>query len=179
MNVGFIKLMRTPEMRELRDNDPKAFLLLTQIADRARRTHGLNVRGLKPREALVGDHHKCGLTRAEYRCAMARLKRYGLAGFETTNKGTIATLLNDLIYDINEESQEPSNSQRATSQQPSDSHRAATNKNGKNEKNERRERVPSSSNRSFMTFEEIDRLQAEEAWEQASREFLANAEQSE
>jgi hypothetical protein len=180
MSVGFVKLMRTPEADELMENDPKAFLLLTQVARRAWRTHGQNVRGLKPREALVGDHRKCGLTYAEYRHAKKRLARYGYATFNGTTKGTVATIVNDLIYDINEEPEAQTERQQGANEAPSKRQRSATNKNGKNEKNERRERAPSSSsNRSFMTFEEMDHQRAREGNARAREEFLANAAQGE
>ena len=80
MNQGFLMLRRSDEMLEL-TKDTKAFSLLTQIAARARRTNGFNRYGLKAGQALIGDHASCGLTRKEYRGAMARLKRYSLADF--------------------------------------------------------------------------------------------------
>jgi len=97
---GFIILCR--EGIDLLENDPKAFLLLTHIALRARR----NVLAYSPipldiNQALIGDHEKIGLTRQEYRTALKRLVQYGLIRFKTFNKGTVATLLNTKIYDIN------------------------------------------------------------------------------
>lgn len=139
MGESWIKLHRTPCTRELlREKD--AFHLLTVIALRAKRTMDFNVEGLKLGEALIGDHRNYQMTRQEYRTAMKKLKKWGFATFRTTNKGTIAKLINKRIYDINEESQQPpeqpSANHQATSQQPSNNHRPTTNKNDKNEKKE-------------------------------------------
>jgi hypothetical protein len=60
MTTGFIKLNRTSETLELL-NDPHAFVLLTVIALRARRTEEFNLHNLQPGEALIGDHKKYGL----------------------------------------------------------------------------------------------------------------------
>ena len=98
---GFIKLMRSAATRELL-RDSKAFGLLTQIALRAKRTDDFNIHDLKPGQALIGDHENCGLSAREYRSAKNRLRRYGLARFDGTSRGTIATLANTMVYDINE-----------------------------------------------------------------------------
>jgi hypothetical protein len=100
MSEGFIKLLRSEAARELL-RDGKAFLLLTAIASRAKRTGDLNIHGLEIGQALIGDHASYGLTKQEYRSAKARLKRYGLAEFKATPRGTIATLLDQRVYDIN------------------------------------------------------------------------------
>jgi hypothetical protein len=105
MSQGFIKLNRASAV-ELLAEDPQAFLLLTQIALRARRADGEYSRmSLKTNQALLGDYTKAGLTRQQYRAAQKRLERYGLATFKSTNKGTIATLVSTAVYDINAEQQ--------------------------------------------------------------------------
>lgn len=105
MSRGFIKLNRA-EAIELLEEDPQAFLLLTQIALRARRADGEYSRMcLKTNQALLGDYTKAGLTRQQYRAVQKRLERYGLAIFQSTNKGTIATLVSTAVYDINAEQQ--------------------------------------------------------------------------
>jgi hypothetical protein len=102
---GFIKLNRS-EAVELLEEDPQAFLLLTQIALRARRADGEYSRmPLKTNQALLGDYTKAGLTRQQYRATQKRLERYGLATFQSTNKGTIAMLVSTAVYDINAEQQ--------------------------------------------------------------------------
>jgi hypothetical protein len=101
MNTGFIKLNRSAETLELL-NDPNAFILLTVIALRARRTDEFNIHNLKSGQALIGDYGKCGLTRQQYRTAVKRLGHWGLATFKPTTRGTVATLLDRRIYDIDE-----------------------------------------------------------------------------
>jgi hypothetical protein len=101
MIEGFIKLQRNAETFELL-RDTNAFVLLTVIALRARRTDDFNIDNLQPGEALVGDHRRYGMSERQYRSAKQRLKRWGFADFKPTNKGTIATLLDTRVYDINE-----------------------------------------------------------------------------
>jgi len=136
MNEGFIKLKRSDATWELLQ-DPKAFVLLTLIALRAKRTGDFNIHHLKIGQALIGDYKVCGLTRKEYRNAKIRLKRYGLAGFKATNRGTIATLLDNRIYDINEDNSGPTKGDHKADEGPARGEQGATNKNEKNEKNER------------------------------------------
>jgi len=82
---------------------PNEFALLSLIAFRARRTDGFNGDGLKIGEALIGDFKSVGLTPRTYRTAKNRLEKWKKAKFKTTNKGTIAKLINSDIYDINTE----------------------------------------------------------------------------
>ena len=103
MTEPFLKLMKTKETMELLTNAPNAFLLLTQIALRAKRTNDFNVHGLTIGQALVGDYKSIGLTERKYRTAKALLESWGFATFKGTNKGTIATLINSRVFDINEE----------------------------------------------------------------------------
>jgi hypothetical protein len=128
MAESFLKLNKTKETNELLKNAPNAFLLLTQIALRAKRTKGFNVQGLTMGQALVGDYKSIGLTEQKYRTAKAQLETWGFATFKGTNKGTIANLINSRIFDINEEC-----GQRA--RQRSSNDQITTNKNIKNEKN--------------------------------------------
>ena len=140
MSKGFIKLKRSDATWELLQ-DPKAFVLLTLIALRAKRTGDFNIYQLKIGQALIGDYKACGLTRKEYRNAKGRLKRHGLADFRATNKGTIATLLDNSIYDINEEVSGPAKGNHTTNQGPAEGDQEATNKNEKKGKNEKKERI--------------------------------------
>ena len=116
MSSGFIMLRRTPETLELlRDGD--AFLLLTQIALRARRTEGgINPHHLAPGCAMIGDYATCGLSERRARTAKNKLARWGLATFRATNRGTIATLSNTAIYDANIESSDEQPDRQETSQ---------------------------------------------------------------
>ena len=131
MTEPFLKLMKTKETKELLKSAPNAFLLLTQIALRAKRTNDFNVHGLKIGQALVGDYKSIGLTERKYRTAKAQLETWGFATFKGTNKGTIANLINSRVFDINEECK------RRTERRPSDE-QETTIKNIKKEKNTHR-----------------------------------------
>ena len=69
--MSYIQLKRSKTTDELMKY-PSAFMLLTQIALRARRTDSLNINDLKVGEALVGDFESIGLTRQEYRTALKK-----------------------------------------------------------------------------------------------------------
>ncbi len=124
-----IKLIRGPEMRLLIKNHPNAFILLTIIAERACRTND-HPSGLEIGQSLVGDYDNYGMTRQQYRLAIRCLKVNHLVVTKGTNKGTIATLLDESIYDINADTGEP------TKNHPGNQRRT-TNKNEKNIKNEK------------------------------------------
>ena len=111
--------------------NPDCFILLTQIAQRAKRTNDFNIHNLKLGEALIGDYKNIGLTRQQYRTATKKLENWQFITIKTTNKGTIATLINTDVFDINVNL--PTNN--LTIKQPSSNHQATTNKNDKNEKN--------------------------------------------
>lgn len=127
---GFIKLHR--EGLELLETSPSAFLLLALIAFRARRTGSTySTHKLKMNEAVIGDHETIGLTRQQYRGAMEKLEKYGLAVFKRDKRGTIATLINTAIFDINAESEEdvltdkqPFQNLLGAIQQPADNRKA-------------------------------------------------------
>ena len=102
MSDPFLKLMRNKETMELATNAQNAFMLLFQIAWRAKRTNGFNTHGLKVGQALIGDYKSIGLTERKYRTAKAQLQSWGFATFKGTNKGTIATLINSRVFDIND-----------------------------------------------------------------------------
>jgi hypothetical protein len=99
---GFIALHRSEEARSLQERHPKAFLLLTQIALRARYAPEPDgITGLRHGQALIGDFRAAGIsTTGEYRHAKKVLFAAGLATFETTNKGTVATLIGSSIFSI-------------------------------------------------------------------------------
>ena len=103
MTERFIKLMRNEETMELATNAPNAFMLLLQIAWRAKRKIGFNTHGLTIGQAMIGDYESIGLTEQKYRTAKAQLQLWGFATFKGTNKGTIANLINSRVFDINEE----------------------------------------------------------------------------
>jgi hypothetical protein len=114
---GFVKLMRSPFTIELL-RDLLAFGLLALIAFRARWRSGFSTDGLEIGEALIGDYKNCGMTRSEYREGLARLVKWGLVTARPTNKGTIAKLASNAVFDIN--IAPPSNHHRTAKKQPSE-----------------------------------------------------------
>lgn len=132
----FIKWQRTKEVAELMKK-PDCFMLLAQIAYRAKRTSDFNTNNLKIGEALIGDFKEIGLTEQRYRSAKSNVQTWGLATFKGTNKGTVAKLVDTRIYDINEENNNGQNNRTITSQQRTNNEPITTNKNEKNEKNEK------------------------------------------
>lgn len=101
---GFLQLNRK-YIEPLIIARPTAFLLLTQIALRARRTSELTFNDLQIGEAYVGDYAWYGVSEQVYRDDKSFLEKNGLATFKGTTKGTIAKLLSVDIYNINAEVQ--------------------------------------------------------------------------
>ena len=100
-HAGFIKLMRSSQTKELICNHVWAFILLAQIALRARYRQADLADWLQLGEALVGDFKTVGLTRQRYRTALRRLELMGFITVRATNRGSIVKLVNSEIFDIN------------------------------------------------------------------------------
>ena len=113
--------------------DPAAFALLTLIALRARRDNSLSVLGLRSGQSLIGDYEATGLSKQSYRSAKSRLKKYGLATFNQTPRGTIASLTDTSVFDVNAT---PTNTQ--TNTQPTHSQHLTRKKELKNVKKGKR-----------------------------------------
>ncbi len=128
MGRSFIKLLRAEDTFELLQ-DSNAFSLLTMVALRAKRTGGISLLDLKAGQALVGDLEKLGMTEGQYRAAKKRLERLGLATFMGTRKGTIATLSNDMIFDINIDSDNDQEDDLTTTTPRTNNNQTTTNKN--------------------------------------------------
>lgn len=103
----FIKMMRGREAIELMKS-PNTFTLLALIAMRARRTEEFNLDNLKPGQALIGDHKALGLTRGQYRHALNNLRSNQIVTTKATNKGTVVTIINTMIFDPNIKYEQPS-----------------------------------------------------------------------
>jgi len=127
---SYIQFYRGEKTNELM-KDPSSFMLLTQIALRARRTDSFNVKNLKPGEAFIGDYRTIGLTQQQYRTAKKKLEEWGLAKFEPTNRGTIATLLNTDIYNINIKTNNGHNNKQVTNSKRLVNDQITTNNNEK------------------------------------------------
>lgn len=100
--MNYVKLLRTKEAANLLSQDPKAFLLLSLIALRAKQAVNEGKDWLKIGSALIGDHAACGLTRQEYRTALARLASLNLATTEATNEGNIGKLIPARVFELPE-----------------------------------------------------------------------------
>jgi hypothetical protein len=111
---------RTSEADELQARHPNAFLLLCQIARRARLTH-CPVTGLQVGQALLGDYRQAGIqTERKYRTAKNTLKKRGFSTFKKTNKGTIATLLEQGVFSLSpvEATDKTTGKRQASDRQP-------------------------------------------------------------
>lgn len=135
---GYYQVLRTEDNLELMKYS-NAYVLLSLIAFRAKRTCNFNALGLKQGEALIGDYRKIGLSRQNYRTALQQLEKWQFVTTQPTNKGTIVKLINSMIFDININNGNHQTNQRVTNDQPTGNQRVTTNKNDKNIKNDKKE----------------------------------------
>lgn len=123
----FIALHPTEEAAELLKRHPNAFLLLTQIAMRAR-WDDCRITGLKAGQSFIGDWKNAGLhSIMAYKVAKQTLEKIGIATFKGTNKGTIATLVDSKIFSVTSEANNQQDNHQTTIQQPSNNHQTTTN----------------------------------------------------
>lgn len=97
---GYVKSIRNHQVLALIEKNHHAFCLLWIIANRAKRTLNEDSE-LSLGEAWIGDHDKYNMTQQEYRTAKKHLEKCKFATFKATNRGTIATLCDTSIFDIN------------------------------------------------------------------------------
>ena len=103
-NHGFIKFNRNASKYfEMCADRPTAFLLLSLIANRARRTNEKDLMvELEIGEALIGDYCSYGATESIYRTDKEYLLKHGfILTTRTDRKGTIVRLIDSDIFDIN------------------------------------------------------------------------------
>lgn len=124
---GFVALTRGDVVLELIRANSDAFLLLTQIAVRARWKEGFNAHGLGVGEAFIGDYKAIGLTRQKYRTAQVFLAKHGFSTFKPTNKGTIAKVTDSRVFDITLDNSNQQTNHQLTIKQPSANHQLTTN----------------------------------------------------
>lgn len=100
-NKYFVKLYeRSNEFYELIKRRPTAFVLLAIIAVRARKVH-LDINDdIEVGEAFIGDYEEYGATLQSYRTDKKYLEKFKIATFKSTNKGTVAKVVNSSIFDI-------------------------------------------------------------------------------
>jgi hypothetical protein len=88
------------EAEALQAQHPSAFLLLCQIARRAK-WKDCRITKMKKGEALIGDWKEAGIkSEMAYRIAKQTLADCGLATFQGTNKGTRAILTSTTIFSL-------------------------------------------------------------------------------
>jgi len=161
-DLTFIKWMETREALEMLEW-PHENALLALIARRAYKYHAQSKHGLTFGQALIGKDdalNHCGLTPKRYRTAKRRLAKWGLVRFETTNKGTVATLLNNAVWNIDRQARgRPGASQGQAEGRPGASQGQAEGRPGA-PKREQRE-------------DSADRIEEQRALEQAFDRLLA------
>ena len=138
----FIKYIPSDKAAWLRQYHPNAFLLLSLIAERARRNPG-HIDGLEIGDAHIGDFQIAGIeSRSKYRTALKTLVDFRVIAIKKTCRtrkslkstteiatdkstiGTLVTLLSNAIWDINE----CKIATEIATGSPPDRHRIATNK---------------------------------------------------
>lgn len=101
MTGGFIQFKKGGDnFFELIKRRPTAFVLLALVARRAKWNVN-NFNDLEMGEALIGDFETYGATRRTYRTDLQYLTMYHFLTIKTTNKGTIAKIVDTSIFDIN------------------------------------------------------------------------------
>lgn len=164
--AGFIKYMRSEESEFLLKY-PNANHLFMVMAFRARRTdHPMN--GLKAGQCFLGDYSSIGLTERQYRTAKKQLTDWSLATFKGTNKGTVGTIVNTRVYDINEELSDGLVDRQTTGNRQASDRQATTNKECNNEiKKETKRFAPPSIEEVFEHLSDSGysyKIEAEKFW---------------
>ncbi len=136
----FIKLNRCQMTEELLTQYPMAFLILSYIAYRAKRTTGKSLKGMAigqmvmGRDDLKGTYRNPGPTSQNVRSALKYLKCNQLIDYHATSKGTVVTLLDSDIWDINQETCNQVDRSYVTTIQPASNQHVTTNKEDKKER---------------------------------------------
>jgi hypothetical protein len=102
-NNGFIKFNRNSEKYfKILEERPTAFLLLSLIANRARRTNEKDLSiDLEIGEALIGDYFAYNVTESVYRTDKKYLIKNGfIVTTRADRRGTIVKLIDSNIFDI-------------------------------------------------------------------------------
>lgn len=137
--VGWFRAMRSREAMELLKKNPRAFIIAFVIAYRGQWSDTFNQYNLALGEALLGDFENYGMTRQQYRTALAQLEKWGFATVRTTSQGTIAKLTDARLFSISRLESNHQRNQPTTIKQPSSSHQATTTEISTKDKNEKEE----------------------------------------
>jgi hypothetical protein len=160
----FVQFLPGPTAAEVMRR-PDAFVLLAQIAPRARRRGSSALDSLQPGEALIGDYRSIGLTPRRYRTAKATLERGKLATFQATNRGTVATLASDTVFRVLGINADEPERAEATDQRPAGDKPATSSRKIKGESRKRKEEgaaAPLDVFSALLTQEEFRRLDVPE-----------------
>jgi len=111
---------------------PTAFVLLSLIAQRAKRTNDHPDPDLQLGEALIGDYGEYKSTLSKYRTDKKYLEKYKFITIKTTSLGTIAKIIDSSIFDINQET----STNKIVALEQAINKEIATNNNDKSIKNE-------------------------------------------
>lgn len=106
----FVKFIRNSEdYFRIIEKRPSAFVLLSLIANRARRTNNKDLGvDLEIGEALIGDYSSYSATQSIYRTDVKFLQKHGfILKTRTSRRGTVVKLVNTEIFDICPEIFEP------------------------------------------------------------------------
>lgn len=126
---NFVQFVRKSEnFWELIKRRPSAFVLLSIVAMRAKRTDSTNFNELEIGEAYIGDYKNYGSTEQKYRTDKKFLETHEFLTTKSTTKGTVAKLIDKTIFDINEKKL----TNKLTNSQRTPNERLTTNKNEKN-----------------------------------------------
>lgn len=125
---GFIQLNKCEETNALLKDHPNEYLLLSLIALRSKRTTTPSPGGLQIGQALIGDYKSCGLTNQKYRTALKNLENWQFLTTNPTNKGTVVTLLDSRVFNINMESANEQTNKQLTNNQRTTNNQLTTNK---------------------------------------------------
>jgi len=139
---GWIAYHRSDEAEQLQEQHPNAFLLLAQIARRAR-WKDCAISKLKTGQALIGDWKKAGIqSEMAYRTAKNILHDCGLASFKGTSKGTVATLTGTSIFSISEIENKEQRNRQTTNKERANNRRGTTNAQGNMDTRRTRKQLP-------------------------------------
>ena len=133
----FIQFIRCDELTGCNDfweviaDYPLAFVLMSVIAQRAKRTLRHKIQSLEIGEAMIGDYRNYGMSHQQYRTALNKLVKWKFITIKVTNKGTIAKISDTRLYDINPQTDSQTKSQATHKQVTSNSQLT------KNDNNER------------------------------------------
>lgn len=138
-NNYFVKFLdHSPEFYALIRQRPTAFVLLALIADRARKSPLDIDDGVEIGEAYIGDVEEYKATPQSYRTDKKYLEKFKIATFKSTNRGTIAKIVNSSIFDISR----VSSTNSSTNQQQTASNQLTTKQEVRGEKEEESQAKP-------------------------------------